>query len=327
MINLPPRLTPSELLCCEELPLFIDELLQGSRARRKEGGLREAERCALDVIEASQEPEAIVSRGMALLHLADAHREMGKLGPALTDCQRAYPIFQRQLFRCQRHNAAVAAYALGLVHQLLGNEMDALKWYREADQLFDRIRSEWAAVNAPAHVGTCVRIRRWMKTLSEYLTALRTRPDVNPVTRIWVPIMPADVDAGEFAIAELDIDKYTVGRQLTVNGRVFDAYRLRGNHLVVMEPGAEYYALEIPREVCESLGADEGDYALVRREKNADEEGPGVLETPGGPTFGDFERDDDGNVNFVRRDARVIGGDDIGEDLQVGYIAGLLKPT
>ena len=63
MINLPPQLTPSELLCCEDLPPFIDELLQGSRSLRREGRLPEAERCVLDAMQASQKPGANISQG------------------------------------------------------------------------------------------------------------------------------------------------------------------------------------------------------------------------------------------------------------------------
>jgi len=128
MITLPLKLTPSESLCCEELPPSIDELLRGSRSLRRAGRLLEAERHALDAMQASQKPGTNVSQAMALIHLADVHRDMGKLGPALADCQKAYRIFQRQPSHYQRHNEAVAVYALGLVHQLLGSEMDAINY-------------------------------------------------------------------------------------------------------------------------------------------------------------------------------------------------------
>lgn len=327
MINLPPKLTPSELFCGEELPSYIDKLLQGSRSLRREGRLPEAERCALDAMQASQEPGANVSQAVALIHLADVHRDMGKLGPALADCQKAYRFFQRQPSRYQRHNEAVAAYALGLAHQLLGSEMDALKWYREADQLFERVKKDWAAVNALARVETCTRVQRWMETLSEYLIAVRARPDANLATRIWVPIILSEGEEPGFAIAELGIDEYKVERQLTVNGKSFDAYRLEGTRRISLVPGTEYYALEIPDKARGTLGASKGDYALVERGKGPNQEGPGVLETLSGPKFGNFERDDEGNINFIHPDAAVIGGKDIGKDLQVGYITALLKPT
>ena len=324
MINLPLELTPSELLYYKTLPPFADKLLSNSRALRRQGRLSEAERCALDVMEASQKPGTTAGQAMALIHLADVHREMGKLGPALANCQKAHPIFQREPPRYQSHNEAVAGYALGLVHQLLGNEIDALKWYREADLVFERVKKTcWATINDVTQMETCTRIQRWMEAMSEYLTAVRIRTNANLGTGIWVPIILSDSGKPAFAVAELEIDKYIVERQLTVKGEAFRIQRLKGKRPTSLIPGVEYYALEIPDKAQASLGASAGDYALVERGKDLDQEGPGVLETLGGPEFGNFERDAGGNIHFVRSDATVIGG----ADLQAGYITALLKPA
>ncbi len=326
MINLPSQLTPSELLYCDDLPTFIDKLLQGSRSLRRKGRLPDAERCALDAIE-GQEPGASVNQAVTLIHLADVHRDMGKLGPALTNCQKAYRIFQRQVSRYQRHNEAVAAYALGLAHQLLGSEMNALKWYQEAEQLFERVKDDWAAVNALNQVETCARIQQWMETLGGHLTAAWTQPDTNLATRIWVPIIPSGDDGGGFAMARMEIDSHIVGRQLTINGESFRVQPLMKGQQISLASDVEYYVLKIPDEVHRPLGTHEGDYALIVRRKNADKEGPGILETLSGPEFGSFKRNDEGNINFVRPDAEAISGQDIGKDFQIGYIAALLKPA
>jgi len=327
MINLPPNLTPSELLCREELSPFVDKLLQTSRSMRREGRFSEARRLALDAVEAGQESVASTDQAVALVHLADVHREMGELGPALAECERAYPVFQRQTSGCQRHNEAVAAYALGVVHQLLGSDMDALRWYQESVRLFDRVKEDWAAVNALAQVEVCARVQRWMKTVSEYLTAVRTRADVDPVVGIWVPIILSD-GSGEpgFAVAKLGIGKYVMERRLIVNGKVFRVQRLEGGPPVLLTPGVEYYALEVPDEARDSLGVGEGDYALIERGRSLDQEGPGVLETDE-PTFGHFERDEKGKISFTRFGTKVIGGMKIGADVQVGYVIALLKST
>jgi hypothetical protein len=100
---------------------------------------------------------------------------------------------------------------------------------------------------------------------------------------------------------------------------------LKGNRRISLEPGVEYYAMEIPGAAHASLGTDAGDYALVVCKRDDNKEGPGVLETLSGPEFGRFERDTGGNVNFVRTDTTVIGAKDIGRD-QIRYIAALLKP-
>jgi tetratricopeptide (TPR) repeat protein len=327
MINLPPNLTPSELLCCEELPPHIDKLLHVARSLRVEGRWLEAERCARDAVEISQEIGTHVNRGAALIHLSDVYREMGRLGPALADCQKAYRIFRLQPSHYQRQNEAVAAYALGLIHQLLGSEMDALKWYQASWDLFERVREDWATVDARDQVKTCTRVQGWVETLSEYLTAVRTRTEANLVTSMWVPIILSEGEEREFAVAELKIDRYVVAGELEVEGKALRVHLLKGTQPLSLATGVDYYALGIPNEARELLGASEGDYALVVQEKNVDREGPGVVKTLGGLEFGRFERDEEDNIKFVGTDATVIGGRDMGDDLQFGYITALLKPT
>jgi tetratricopeptide (TPR) repeat protein len=326
MIVLLPQLTPSELLYYEGTASFVADLLQRSRSRRLEGRLFDAERFAVEALAANREASDYVSLGMNLICLADARREMGKLGLALSDCQRAHRTFQSQPSRYQRHNESVAAYALGLVHHLLGNDVDALKWYQAASKQLDKARREWAAVNALTRVKDCDRILCWLKTLTQYLIAAGARLDVNLFSRVQVPVIHWNSGSTEFAIAELEIDRYRIRDRLTIGSEVFELQSIKEDQRVSLKPGAECYALEIPEEVYELLGASEGDYALVVRGKDADREGPGVLETLGGTEFGDFRRDKDGRINFIRSDATVIGLEGMGDDLQVGYIAALLKP-
>jgi tetratricopeptide (TPR) repeat protein len=321
-----PLLTPSELLCYSDPPSFVTELLQRSRARRHEGCLPDAERSAIEALEASLEAGDYISQGAALLCLADVNREMGKLGPALSNCQKAHRIFQRQPSRYQRHNEATAAYALGLVHHLLGNDVDALKWYQIASKQFEKARKEWAAVNALARVGACSHVESWLETLTGYLINVQANLSVNPATRIQVPIVLLDGDTERFAIAEVEIDQYRMDRRLTIDGVEFRLQSVKGNRRIGLEPGAECYALEIPEEARESLEAGEGDYALIVRGNDADKEGPGVLEALSGPEFGNFERDAEGHVNFVSFKAAVmIGSDRIADDFEVGYITAILK--
>jgi tetratricopeptide (TPR) repeat protein len=327
MICLPPQLMPAELLLNQGLPPFIVELLRESRSLCREGRLPDASRCAQDAMKASQKPGSKVIQAVALIHLADARRETGRLGPALGDCQSAYRIFQSQSSRYQRHNEAVAAYALGLVHQLLGSDMDALKWYQESDALFEKVKCDWVAVNAQARVETCTRTQRWMETLGEYLTSARARMDANIDTRVWIPIVLSGGEAPRFSMAELEVEKYVVGRQMVLDGELYHVRPLKGRGRISLDTDGDYYALKVPDKAHERLGASEGDYALVGRRQDADQEGPGVLETGSGREFGNFERGDAGLINFVRVDATVIGGEDLGDDLRVGYVAALLKPA
>jgi len=331
MIYLYPTLTPSELLDCDGLPSLIAELLRDCRSLCMDGRLSEAERRALDAVDASREAGAQIAHGVGLVHLGDVHREMGRLGPALADYQEAHRIFQRQASRYQRYNEAITAYGLGLVHQLLGNDIDALKWYQQADGLLERVKDDWVAVNALDRVATCTRVQRWTKALSECLADERTRADGNPFTDIWVPTILSDADETAFAIAKFKVDKYAILKKLEIKGVPFRMQPVKGRQRA-FSPECQYYARPIPDEACGTLDAEEGDYALVEQEREVDrevdKEGPAVLETLGGPQFGRFTRDAEGQIVFDRPGATpiVIGGEDI-EDLRVGYITALLKPA
>jgi len=283
----------------------------------------------MDAIEAGQSQEANARwiQAMAWIHLADVSREMGKLGPALAACQKAHPVFQRHSSRCQRHNEAVTAYALGLTRQLLGNEMDALRWYQKSSQLFERVKEDWAAVNALTQIEICNRIQSWTETLGAYVTAARTRADDYLTTRIWVPIIPSAAGT-KFAIAELEIERYTVGNDLEVNGKPFRVQRLKGTQRISLMLDAEYDALEIPdnaRELWEDVGED--DYALVVWEGVDKKLDQATLETLSETGYGNFVRDADRAVYFVRPVPRVIGGEDADIPLQVGKVIALLKPV
>jgi hypothetical protein len=326
MIILLPPLTPSEMLYYSDQASSTNELLRRSCTQRQEGFLSEAERFALKALGDSREAGDYISQGAALICLADAHREMGKLGPMLNECQRAYRIFQRQPSRCQRHNESVAVYALGLVHHLLGNDEDALKWYGMACKQFEKVQMEWAAVNALNRVEACKHALCWLKTLTKNLIAAQSGLGVNLSTHVQVPIIRSGNDAERFAIAEMEIDKYGVDIRLKVNGGSFQLRSIEEDQLVTLEPGTECYALEIPEEAYASLEASEGDYALIAWGGDADREGPAVLEALSGPEFGSFERGDEGNIRFVSfKEAVVIGSEDITDDFGVGYIIALLK--
>ena len=326
MIILLPHLVPSELLYYNEQSPFVNELLRNSCSHRQDGLFSDAVQFAQRALSNSLEARDHVSQGAAWVCLADVHREMGKLGPALDYCQKAQRIFSRQPSRYQRHNESVAVYALGLAHHLLGNDVDALKWYQMACKQFEKARQEWTAVNASHRVEDCDSVLSWLEILTKNLIADQSSSNANLSTRIQVPIVRSNGERGRFAIVEMAIDRYRVGRELTINGDSFRLQSVKGNRRITLEPGAECYALEIPDEACESLEAGAGDYALVIRGKDADKEGPGVLETLSGTEFGDFKRDEEGNINFVTFKAAVfLGSDEIADDFEVGYIAALLK--
>ncbi len=325
MIRVPPKMLPSEYLCLDDLPGFVNELLQTSRSLRLRRQYAEAEQRARDALEATRDAGAQLSRAAALIHLSDVHVTVGKLGSAVEEARRAHRLFTTQPSRYQRHNQAVAAYALGVLHQSLGNRADALRWYQKADELLERVSTYWAAVNDTANLERCERAQKWVQALMEALTHMPSGSD-DPAAALWFPVILSEEES-DYALAQLEVERYVVAGTLRVGGKSFRLELPQGGSRLSLHADAEYYALEVPGEALNTLGADEGDYALIVKQRGAAREGPGVLESLSGAEFGRFKRDQSGNVQFVRPDATVIGNKDIGDDLQVGYVAALLKET
>ncbi len=325
MIYLEPSLEPSFLLYEQDIPPFLQRLLRQAEEHQRAGDWERAIRCIEEVRQYGQEGRSSLEQSLALVHLADVYRAMGRLGPARRYAHQAYTIFHGQVSRPQQHNEGVAAYSLGLIHQLLGDYGDAQRWYHTARQQFEVAREYWASRNERDLIHTCVQMDRWLEALSEYVTSAQTRPALGRAGLLWMPI-PLDGDEKRFAVAELDVDKLVLGREVVINGQTFRIQPLKGNRRVSLSLGSEYSALEIPQEAFGSLQAGKGDYALVVWEE-ARRKGPGVLRSLGEPSFGDFERDSGGEVSFTSYKSgrqTVIGGNGE-EDLKAGYIVALLN--
>jgi len=326
LIRLPPNLRPSEQLFLQDVPRFAVDLLEGSRSSQIAGHWQEAEQSARSVLNASQGAGAQITRGAALIHLADTHLAQASAAAALQEARTAYRLFAAQPSRYQRHNEAVAAYALGLAHHALEDRAAALKWYDKSIDLLERVRLDWSAKKAASRVRCCRRLHDWIRALSECLTRTDASASFSGLNSLWLPLLAADSEA-RFSLARLDIDGYVVARTFDWAGQAFSVELVNEETQAVVPAQAECYALRVPNQALELLDADDGDYAVIVRRKAPDHEGPGVLETLSGVEFGDFQRDSSGRITFVKPDATVIGGEDIGEDLPVGYVTALLKRT
>lgn len=324
MIKLPPSTHPSELLYLEGGSEFVAQLLKTSRSLRLEGRWKEAEQAARRALEASQEPGAQLTRAAALIHLGDVHFAVERTGVALHEARSAYRLFAAQPSKYQRHNEAVAAYAIGLAHQSQGSQAEALRWYEKSSQLLDRARLAWTTKNALSRARTCQRLEHWIRALSEGLTNVGSPVSNGAHTHVWLPFLRTEPEPG-FALVPLRVERYVVGDTVEVSGHTFRIERLDESAFPSLRTESEYYALRIPGQALQLLDADEGDYAVILRQNEVDHEGPGVLETLSGVEFGRFKRDEAGRINFVRPDATVIGGEDLDEDFPVGYVTALLK--
>jgi len=326
MMRLPAKLTPSEFLCLDDIPEYVEELLRNTRSLWSQGDCSEAERHALEALGASQKPRAQTSRAAALIHLSGIHIAMGKLGDAVREARKAHRLFAAQPSRYQRHNEAVAAYATGLAHQALGSRADALQWYQKADELFDRVSIDWAAAGASSSVGRCRRAQQWVRALIRALTSSQSRSQPDCSASIWLPVIQSD-DESNFALAQLEVERYVVAGTLRVEGKSYRLELIQGQSWPSLQAGGEYYALEVPSDALNLLKASQGDYALILRQQDLPEDGLGVIETLSGPEFGHFRRDKSGDVRFVRPNAKIIGGKDIDEEMPVGSVTALLRQT
>ena len=140
-MRVPFDFAASSLLYNEHIPSVVRTLFVKSCEHRTKYEWIEAERCALDALEFCRGARDPMGLALARLHLADFYRDVGELGQAMQLCIKAYDAIKGQIGRAQRHNEAVAAYALGLLCELefFGNAMQALNWYQKALDQFKMV--------------------------------------------------------------------------------------------------------------------------------------------------------------------------------------------
>lgn len=325
MIHLTAKLVPSTLFW-HNAPLdSVHRLLEKADRLREAGDLREAERHAEDARKSSQQARAHIEHAAALVCLSDIYRDMGKLGPALRCGREAYDILRQQPGLPQRHNEAVAAYNMGLIHHLLGNHVDALNWYQTARRMFELAREYWAARGNVTRVRTCTHLERWIRNLSNCLTRTVEHSGFHSTLIIPARLMGGGNDL--FSVAELKISGYFLGQHIVIGNRAFQVHTLTGEEVAIRR-GEEYRVFEVPESACPPIEAEKGDYVLVQR---AQREDPTmrycVVEGASWLDFGRFQRDATGTVSFESLlTGRIIGG--LGDgDFSIYHPIALLKPT
>jgi tetratricopeptide (TPR) repeat protein len=308
MILLPGELAPSSLFYTDDLPKPIRDLLNKAHRYREAGDLEAAARYAQQAAEASARMGLPAGRAASLLHLADVQREAGRTALAIDQASAGYEIIQRQAALAQRHNEAVIAYGLGLLHHLVGSSPDALRWYQTAVRLLDTARDHWATLNAGARVRECERVRRWVESLVECLT--RAEAQDGPCSTLIIPVRLVGGGRHPLPAVELRVKGYLLGQRLLIDGRPFQVHRLNGGDAAILT-GEEYGVFPVPDSVGARVGAEVGDYVLTQRTEQEDlDVRYYVREEAAGLEFGHFRRDPTGRVYFESMETgrRVIGG-------------------
>jgi hypothetical protein len=330
------ELVPSLLLHLDQVSPDVQALLKRSRTGRKKGEWALAEWCAMDARDACKHRGDHLGVALAQLHLADVYRDVGELGEAMDLCEEAYQTLHGNAAKAQRHNEAVAAYAQGLLHErfLFGDDMQAVRWYREALELFETAKEHWAAEDARSLFKTCERAFRNIDRRKKWILKARSggerRPDAFDV------LQP---DSRESALQGIIID----ASHVEIDGV---KYYLHSGALPSRDGDhRRCFALQVRQlSSCTFPAADDDDYVVMRSRwlpDASDSEGvwiPGVVWGPDSEwEVGDFTFEPSGRIWFYpcASKARVIGGrplsvkggppKDPRNDIR-GHIIGLLKP-
>ena len=316
MISIPLEFVPSRLLTCEMVSQHAKRLLAHSRQALAEKRWADAERCALDARDASQRQVGrMVDYAIALIHLADIYRAVGRLGPALESNQYAQQMLKNQPGPIHYHNRAVADYALGLTHHTLGNDSKALDWYEHAQALFEQAYRHWGinGVGSLERQEQCDRLIQWMSALSESITGWAAAlPDGQCFSVAWFPVLHAQGSAQD--------DEYELVCFPTTLREAEDQIRI-GDHLytLLLPDGSPFpfpvldfrvlhFAVEIEEDGQGGKGTLQGDLALIQG--NGPDAGlAGGTGGVGQCEWGRFIRDESGRVIFVLEDPRIIGRD------------------
>ena len=313
MINVPVEFIPSWLLTCESVSHHSQTLLKQSRCAVVEQDWAEAERYALNARDASQRPGQIVDHVIALIHLADIYRGVGRLGPALEYNEKAQQMLKNQSGPTHYHNRAVADYALGLIHHVLGNDSKALYWYEHAQALFERAHLHWGISGDPGRQEQCNRVIQWISALSESINGQAAAlPDGQRFNLAWLPVFHTQKPDQE--------NQYGLARFLiTCSAVKTDEIRMGDQIYTLLQPNGQplppnqgldfrvpHFVVEIKKNGRGEKGALQGDLALVRATSPgaAPAEGTRV----GQSECGDFFRDTSGRINFVGKKPHIIGG-------------------
>lgn len=325
MIGVEPELAPSSLLNHEQVSQAVQTLLSASRACRQKREWRRCESLALDACRICEETSDHVGLALARVHLADFYGDVGEVGLAIQECEKAHRVLRRQAARAQRLNEAVAAYALGILYELqLSGAVGALRWYNEALEQLEAAQEYWATLNAISQVRDCQRLRQEIRRRSDRITAEgHTSPHAQRAAfDIW------RLESADDPFTDHDgVQGYVIGEdRVLIDGVVY-----RPEPAISTDETNYCFGLPVSESKWAVPGARAGDYVFVRQQWQVEEEEIGVVWEPGsGWVAVGFKRGHDGQISFyplrpkVIDGAETMAGDPVGK--VKGYIIGLMKP-
>lgn len=293
MILIPPEFLPAYLLTYEQVSDRSSKLLDQSRWALSDRKWAEAERHATAVRDATRRlAERGVDHAIALIHLADLYRTVGRLGPALDYGEDAQQALKNMPGSTHYHNRAVADYALGLTHHVLGNGDQALHWYEHAKDLFDRAIPYWGRKGDQDHQAQNEDVKLWIDALIDSIVNQEEGLTDNPFFNLtWFPVFPREVEGKKvYKLARFLVSTRRLDSEIVcINDQPYQIMRADGSqrYSPPLDFEKPYYVAEIEAgDESEEGNLQEGDLVLFQ---------------------GEFVRED-GRVRIALR-PRVIGGD------------------
>ncbi|MGD1991605.1 MAG: tetratricopeptide repeat protein [Anaerolineae bacterium] len=307
MILIPPEFMPAYLLTYEQVSERSKKLLDQSRRALSDRQWAEAERHATAVRDATRRlAERSVDHAIALIHLADLYRTVGRLGPALQHNEDAQQALKNMPGSTHYHNRAVSDYALGLTHHALGSGDQALHWYQHAKELFDRTIPYWGRQGDQDYQIQNEQVVEWINALIQSIVNQEEGLTDNPFFNLtWFPVFPKDVDGkrtyrlARFLVSNRQVDS----RIVCINNQPYEMKSADGSrrYSPMLDFEKPYVVVEIDKENQGGIeDSQAGDMALLQMES--------IESGLEGKDFtGEFVRDDEGNVRLIGTRKRIIG--------------------
>ncbi|MBC8450272.1 MAG: tetratricopeptide repeat protein [Chloroflexi bacterium] len=175
MMTLPPIVLPSELLHVGSLTSSAEILLDAYSHINAESTLEQFERFAHAADELREKGGDWIGCAIALLHLGDRCLEVGRLESARKYYEQSRRVIRPLVVPEQRHNEAVAIYALGLADLFLGDEKKALDEHERATELFARAQTHWQVIGNKRLYQLCERALELIEGLRRFVAEALSR--------------------------------------------------------------------------------------------------------------------------------------------------------
>lgn len=221
------ELQPSSLLWKEEMCQAAKDLKENCKRFRETDDPRQLEIWAEEakrlLLPDKRSDYAIIS-----IYLADRYHELDIPYPALRLSEEAGKHFCPWPERRHQHNCAVAFYAIGLAHDHLGNQLDALGCYTDALEEFQKAKKLWQHEHVDDMIEQCDIAIRWIERYREQLEHARSSGRVPNQVRL--PVLSC-IAAGESMLASENFDEWICIDKRRANKANF-ALRVKGDSMI-----------------------------------------------------------------------------------------------